>query len=72
MLIKLIIVFLLFYIVFSLFKALFCMLKSDAAANSMSHYLGRRVLFSAIVLMIILLAMLFGIITPNSNPYTVS
>ncbi|ATC99921.1 hypothetical protein PSPO_a3067 [Pseudoalteromonas spongiae UST010723-006] len=47
------------------------MLKSDAAANSMSHYLGRRVLFSAIVLMIILLAMLFGIITPNSNPYTV-
>ncbi|WP_394227490.1 DUF2909 domain-containing protein [Pseudoalteromonas spongiae] len=72
MLIKLIIVFLLFYIVFSLFKALFCMLKSDATANSMSHYLGRRVLFSALVLMIILLAMLFGIITPNSNPYTVS
>ncbi|MDE3272612.1 DUF2909 domain-containing protein [Pseudoalteromonas sp. G4] len=71
MLIKLIIVFLLLYIVFSLFKALVCMLKSDASPNSMSHYLGRRVIFSAIVLVIILIAMLFGLITPNSNPYVV-
>lgn len=69
MLIKLIIVLLLFYIVFSLFKALLCMLKDDSSSTSMSRYLGRRVAFSAIVLVIILIAMAFGFITPNANPY---
>jgi hypothetical protein len=68
MLIKSIIVLLLFYIVFNLFKALFCMIKDDSNSYKMSHFLGRRVMFSAVVLIIVIIASAFGLIELNSNP----
>ncbi|MCO7213586.1 DUF2909 domain-containing protein, partial [Pseudoalteromonas sp. ACER1] len=51
--IKIIIVLLLLYIVFNLFRALFVMMSAKEHSKPMSHYLGRRVLFSGVVLIII-------------------
>ncbi|MEE2025444.1 MULTISPECIES: DUF2909 domain-containing protein [Alkalimonas] len=66
---KLVIIALLLFIVFNLFRALFTMLRSDPGTVRMSQFLGKRVLFSALVLVLILLAMATGIITPNPRPY---
>ncbi|SFD36153.1 DUF2909 family protein [Pseudoalteromonas denitrificans] len=69
MLVKIIIVLLLLFIVFNLFKALFVMLKNDPDGPSMSQLLGRRVLFSAIAMIVIIAAIMLGLITPNSGPF---
>lgn len=54
--------------VYNLFKAMMIMLRSEST-EPMSKYLGRRVLTAAIVLIIILIAMATGLITPNPRPY---
>jgi uncharacterized membrane protein YjjB (DUF3815 family) len=59
---------LLIYMVFSLFKAMMIMLKNDQNQN-MSKYIGRRVLASAIIIGLILIAVATGIIQPNPKPY---
>mgnify|MGYP000887144020 CR=1 FL=1 len=66
--IKIIIVLLLLYIVFNLFRALFVMMSAKQTARPMSHYLGRRVLFSVVVLVIIIAAMKLGFIHTNPSP----
>ncbi|MGF1818048.1 DUF2909 domain-containing protein, partial [Vibrio splendidus] len=35
----------------------------------LSHFLGRRVMWSAVVVLILLLALGSGVITPNPRPY---
>lgn len=70
MLIKLVIITLLFIIIFNLFRALFVMLKPEQNNKPMSSYLGRRVLFSAIALIGIVLASSFGLLKPNPTPFT--
>lgn len=67
--IKILIVILLFYILFNLFRALRIMLKNDTKNTSMSQFLGRRVFFSAVVLLLLIAAMATGLITPNPRPY---
>ncbi|MGC9401181.1 DUF2909 family protein [Vibrio genomosp. F10] len=37
--------------------------------RSMSYYLGRRVMISAFVVILILIALMGGFIEPNSRPY---
>jgi|TARA_R110001583_G_scaffold37923_4_gene122782 hypothetical protein len=37
--------------------------------QSMSHYLGRRVLFSVVVIVVLLVALGLGYIQPNPRPY---
>lgn len=69
MFIKIILVTLLAVVVFSLFQALIVMLKNDEAAPKMSKFLGRRLLFSALVILFLLILLLTGVITPNSRPY---
>lgn len=69
MLIKIIIALLLLFIMFNLFRAGFAMLSQQNSAVPMSQYLGRRVLYSAIALALILLAIATGLITPNPRPY---
>ena len=69
MLVKLILIALLLFIVFNLFRALWLMLKNDPDKFSMSKYLGRRVLFSAIVMALIILALAMGWISPHQRPY---
>ncbi len=70
MLVKIAIVLLLLFIVFNLIKALFIMLKNDPNGPSMSKFLGRRVLLSVIAMLLIIGAIMLGIITPNSSPFT--
>lgn len=69
MLVKLILIALLLFIVFNLFRALWLMLKNDRDKVSMSKYLGRRVLFSAIVMALLILALAMGWISPHQRPY---
>lgn len=65
---KAVIVGLLLFIVFNLFRALFIMLKNDPNGPKVSTFLGRRVLFSAVVIILIIIAMGTGIIQPNPSP----
>jgi len=69
LLIKIILALLLLFTVYSLFRALFAMLKNDPYKPSMSHYLGRRVLFSVIAIVVLLLLLLTGFIGLNPRPY---
>ena len=59
---------LLIFMVFSLFQAMMIMLKNDQSQN-MSKYIGRRVLASAVIIGLILVAVATGIIQPNPTPY---
>lgn len=69
MLLKLIIIALLLFIVFNLFRAGFIMLRNDPEQKQMSRFLGRRVFYSVLVLLLIMVAMALGWITPNPRPY---
>ncbi|OEE68743.1 hypothetical protein A1OO_06795 [Enterovibrio norvegicus FF-33] len=68
MLLKAILVCLLIFIIFNLFRALPIMIKGRTDVR-MSRYLGRRVLFSVIVFVILLIALATGLIEPNPRPY---
>ncbi|WP_083758923.1 DUF2909 domain-containing protein [Shewanella sediminis] len=65
---KLVLVLLLLFIVFNLAKALFLLVKGDSE-TPMSQFLGRRVIFSVVAVLIILLAIGTGILSPNPRPY---
>jgi len=69
MLIKLLLIALLLFIIFNLFRALFLMLKNDPNQPPMSVFLGRRLLWSVIAVLLIVLALAFGLITPHDRPY---
>lgn len=60
--------------IYNLFKAMTIMLKgdsnkSDSDKEKMSKYIGRRVLVSAVIMILIVLAVASGLITPNPRPY---
>ncbi|WP_081730657.1 DUF2909 family protein [Shewanella colwelliana] len=65
---KLVLVLLLLFIVFNLGRALFILVKGESSVP-MSQYLGRRMLFSVLVIVLLLLALGLGIISPNPRPY---
>ncbi|WP_299081473.1 DUF2909 domain-containing protein [uncultured Paraglaciecola sp.] len=69
MLIKLLVGGLLLFMVVNLFKAMMIMLKDDPNAPPMSKFIGRRVMTSAIIVVLILLAVATGLITPNPTPH---
>ncbi|WP_070969750.1 DUF2909 family protein [Vibrio sonorensis] len=69
---KLVLVLLLLFIIFNLVRALFEMVTGDEEeerADSMSHFLGRRVVLSALAIVLLVVALLSGFIEPNSRPY---
>ncbi|WP_305403016.1 DUF2909 domain-containing protein [Photobacterium leiognathi] len=68
MLIKILLIGLLMVIIISLFKALPVMLKGQSS-RPMSHYLGWRIGLSALAFILIVIALLTGVITPNTRPY---
>ncbi|WP_025672904.1 DUF2909 domain-containing protein [Salinivibrio socompensis] len=68
MLVKAILIGLLIFILFNLFRALPVLLKGDHSVP-LSRYLGRRVLFSVIVFVLLLIALSMGWIAPNPRPY---
>jgi len=65
---KIIIITLFLFIFISLFQALRLMNKGDNT-QPMSKFLGRRLLFSVSAFILILVAIGFGIISPNPRPY---
>ncbi|MCS6232445.1 DUF2909 domain-containing protein [Shewanella baltica] len=65
---KLVLVLLLLFIIFNLGSALFIMVKGDHQVP-MSRYLGRRVIFSVLVILLLLVALGTGLISPNPTPY---
>lgn len=69
MLIKIILILLLAIVVFSLFQALFVMLKNDESSPKMSKFLGRRLIFSVAVILLLIVLLLTGVITPHQRPY---
>lgn len=68
MIIKIIIVLLLIFILFNLFRALFIMVSGKTEGRPMSHFLGRRVLFSVVVLVVVIAALKLGFIRANNSP----
>ena len=66
---KILLIALLLYVIYNLFKGLFSLLRADAEGPRMSHFIGRRVLFSVAAIVIILIAIATGIVTPNPRPY---
>ncbi|KJF99755.1 DUF2909 domain-containing protein [Photobacterium leiognathi] len=68
MFIKILLIGLLLVIIISLFKALPVMLKGQSS-RPMSHYLGCRIGLSVLAFILIVIALLTGVITPNPRPY---
>ncbi|WP_162047924.1 DUF2909 domain-containing protein [Vibrio taketomensis] len=74
---KLLLVLLLLFIIANLAKAMIEMVKGpseseddkDSSQPPMSHYLGRRVVLSALAVILMIVALLSGFIDPNSRPY---
>nr|WP_244623361.1 DUF2909 family protein [Shewanella salipaludis] len=56
------------FIIFNLGLALFALVKGEKR-RPMSQYLGLRVLFSVILVLMLLLALGSGLISPNPRPY---
>lgn len=69
MLTKIILIALLLLVIISLFQALYVMMKNDNTTPRMSKFLGRRLIFSALVVLAILILLATGVITPNPRPY---
>lgn len=67
--VKIIIVGCLLFMVFSLFQALIVLNKNDPNKPSMSKFIGRRVMISAFIIILMLVAILTGVITPNPRPF---
>ncbi len=60
---------LLILVLFNLFKAMVTMLKQDQSRKSMSFYIGRRLIFTVILMLLLLIALATGVIQPNPRPY---
>lgn len=69
MLIKILIGGLIVFMLFNLFKAMMIMLKNEPGSPPMSKFIGRRLIASAVIIILILLAVATGLITPNPRPY---
>jgi len=50
--------------IYNLFRALFTMNKNDPNKPPMSKFIGRRVLTSVVLILLLLLGMLTGVISP--------
>ncbi|GAA4894758.1 DUF2909 family protein [Ferrimonas pelagia] len=70
-LIKTVIVLLLLYILFNLIWAGISMIRhgNSTEQRSMTHYLGRRVGLSALILLLLIVALLSGLMPVNPRPY---
>lgn len=68
MIIKFFLLLLLAMVLISLFRALFQLVRGQTHLPA-SHYLGRRVIFSVLLVALLLLAMLSGLLTINPSPF---
>nr|WP_086938402.1 DUF2909 domain-containing protein [Thaumasiovibrio occultus] len=68
MLIKALVVILLIFVILNLFRALPALLKGKQA-QPLSHFLGKRLLFSVVIFALLIVAIAAGWISPNPRPY---
>ncbi len=67
---KIIIIALLLFMVYNLFRALVLMNKKpEPSQPSMTKYIGRRLMISVAIVAAVLIGLLTGLITPNPRPY---
>jgi len=66
---KIIIIGLLAFMVYNLFRALLLMNSNDPNKPPMSKFIGRRVMTSVAIVLLLLLGLLTGLIIPNPRPY---
>ncbi|KGK00494.1 DUF2909 domain-containing protein [Thalassotalea sp. ND16A] len=66
---KIIIVALLAIMIYNLFRAMVLMNKNDPEKPPMSKYIGRRVMLSGLIVLILIIGLLTGYISPNPRPY---
>ena len=70
MLFDIVIITLLLLMVYNLFRALFIMNKKpEPNQPSMTKYIGRRLMLSVAIVVILIIGLLTGLITPNPRPY---
>jgi hypothetical protein len=70
MLFKIVIVTLLLLMIYNLFRALRIMNKKpEPNQPPMSKFIGRRLMLSVAIVLLLLLGLLTGLITPNPRPY---
>lgn len=69
MIIKIVLISLVIFMLFNLFKALFLMTKNDPDKPPMSKFIGRRLMFSGLIIAVVLVGVATGLITPNTPPY---
>lgn len=69
MFIKIVIIGLVIFMIYNLFSALFIMNKPDPNKPKMSTFIGRRVLTSVIIVLILIIGLVTGVIEPNPRPY---
>lgn len=69
MFIKFVIVGLLGFMIYNLFRALMIMNSNDPNKPPMSQFIGRRVMTSVAIVILLLVGILTGIITPNPKPF---
>lgn len=70
MLFKTVIIALLLFMVYNLFRALLIMNKKpEPNQPSMTKYIGRRLMVSVAIVALLLIGLLTGLITPNPRPY---
>lgn len=69
MIIKILLVCLVIFMIYNLFRALFLMTKNDPDKPPMSKFIGRRLMFSVLIIVMVLLGVATGLITPNTPPY---
>ncbi len=69
MLIKIVVGALLLFMIYNLFRAMMIMLKNDPDQPPMSKFIGRRVMLTVVIVILMLLAVATGLINPNPRPY---
>ncbi|MFT7185150.1 MAG: hypothetical protein ACI84K_000523 [Pseudohongiellaceae bacterium] len=69
MILKIVIVSLVIFMIYNLFKALYLMTKNDPDKPPMSTFIGRRLMFSGLIIALVLVGVATGVISPNPRPY---
>lgn len=69
MLIKIVIVAMLAFMIYNLFRSLMVMNKNDPNKPPMSKYIGRRLMLSVAIIVLLLIGLLTGLIIPNPRPH---
>ena len=67
--IKILLICLVIFMIFNLFKALYLMNKNEPGQPSMSKYIGRRLMFSVLIVLVVLIGLATGVIQPNPSPF---